>query len=163
MKGTFFLIFTNNNFNVNFCHEFSIFLNYLIDKFSFEKLLFYGSPDRADILTKSRRASEIKAKAGQVVLKKVMVCYKKINKAFLVKSLNLINFITFHKLYLIYFGLVAITNFRLFLMPICSTSTKSCTCRLNGMRTTTVCSFDLSIMEIKVVSKESKGTSSLSM
>ncbi len=37
-----------------------------------------------------------------------------------------------------YLGLVAITNFRLFLTPICSTSTKSCTCKLNGILTTTV-------------------------
>jgi hypothetical protein len=33
------------------------------------------SPDRADILPQSRRAREIKAKAGQVVLKNVLVCF----------------------------------------------------------------------------------------
>ncbi len=61
----------NGNFNINFkfCHELSNYLidelsHFLIDKFRTENLLVMSSPDRADILPKSRRAREIKAIAG---------------------------------------------------------------------------------------------------
>jgi hypothetical protein len=47
---------------------------------SSEKQLFICSPDGADILLKSRRAKEIKARAGQVVLKNGVGCFLKMKK-----------------------------------------------------------------------------------
>ena len=51
-------------------------------KISSEKQLFICSPDGADILPQSRRAREIKARAGQVVLKNGVWCSLKKGKIF---------------------------------------------------------------------------------
>jgi hypothetical protein len=50
------------------------------NKTSSEKQNVKYSPDGADILLKSRRAKEIKAKAGQVVLKNGVGCFLKMKK-----------------------------------------------------------------------------------
>jgi hypothetical protein len=50
------------------------------NKTSSEKQNVKYSPDGADILLKSRRAKEIKARAGQVVLKNGVGCLLKIIK-----------------------------------------------------------------------------------
>jgi hypothetical protein len=49
-------------------------------KTSSEKQNVKYSPDGAGILLKSRRAKEIKARAGQVVLKNGVGCFLKIKK-----------------------------------------------------------------------------------